>query len=634
MISAYIITLLTIIFAYLGFGLYLLRFFKLKFTALEKIVFALVLSISILSLTYVLLGYLISTIAYYLLILVSIVGAITLWQERRLFIQLWQSIKKKPFLSFLILIAIGSLVSGLFFSAYINQGQLILRDTYDSSWHVALIKESLNNLPPRHPSNPKILLNNYHYFYDVLIASLGFFSKLPVLNLHYQVGQLLMAILLVLSATVFGKRLKSHQTSALLIFFTVFVGNFAYFIPLFLPDQTWSESSFWVSQTFSMMVNPQLVFSFATFYLILTLLTKDFYKKSARHYLMIALILPSIGFKSYGWILMSLLYAIDLLMNLLRARKIQYFIYGLIYLILALPLIYLMTGFKTNNFFYHPLWFIDTMVEAVDRLNHLKWRFLLDHYLLTNNYPRIIFLRTIEIIIFYIGNLGTRSLFFLFPIWRLAKIKPWKKQQQLVDLLFLLFVFSSVFPLLFLQRGTVWNSIQFWYYSLIFASILATLVFLEISKNLSKWQKFLALAILIILSVPSYVHGSYYRWRSFEQVSQQEVNLLANLSTDSKLMICPDGSWWYRHSIVSALTPAEVYLADSSQVNLLNLNLQDFENFEQVFQKQDITSLKNIIEREQIDYILCADQNFKQLIEKLNWQTTKFDDWWFYSLDD
>lgn len=521
---SYLIILFTFLFAYLGFGLFLLRFFKLKLSVLEKLLFSTVLSISLLSLAFVLLGYLVGALAYYLLIPCLIIGIFSLWRERQLFYQFWLLVKKRPFLSFLILLAIISLSSGLLFSGTVRQGYLLLQDTYDSPWHLSLIKESLRNLPPRHPSNPKILLNNYHYFYDVFLASLGFLSGLPILKLHYQLGQLLMATLLVLSAVVFGRRLKSNRASALLVFFTVFAGNFAYFIPLFLPNQNWSESSFWVSQTFSMMVNPQLVFSFATFYLILILLTKDFYKKPARHYLMMALILPSIGFKSYGWILMSLLYAIDLLINFYRDRKFRYISYGLIYLILALPLIYLMTGFKNNSFFYHPLWFIDTMVEAPDRLNHLKWRFLLDHYLLTKNYLRIFALRVMQIAIFYLGNLGTRAIFLFFPIWRLIKRKTWKKHQPLADIVFILFLISSIFPLLFLQRGTVWNTIQFWYYSLIFANILAVLVYLKLSKNWKKWQKSLALILLVLLSIPSYLHATFYRWQSLRKFLKIKFN--------------------------------------------------------------------------------------------------------------
>ena len=158
---AYLIVLLTFLFAYLGFGLFLLKFFKLKFSALEKLLFAMVLSISLLSLSFVLLGYLVGALAYYLLIPCLIIGTFSLWRERQLFSQIWLLFKKRPVLSFLILLAIASLSSGLFFSGNIRQGYLALQDTYDSPWHLSLIKESLRNLPPRHPSNPKIILNNY-----------------------------------------------------------------------------------------------------------------------------------------------------------------------------------------------------------------------------------------------------------------------------------------------------------------------------------------------------------------------------------------------------------------------------------------------------------------------------------------
>lgn len=561
-VCSILLVLLILMFSYLGFGLFLLRLIKLKFTVLEKILFSLVLAISVLSLSIVLLGYLISASAYFILIPSFVIGLFTLWQERFIFVKAWQSIKKHKLILFLMILAIGSLITSLFFSGFIRSGNLELQETYDSTWHLSLIKECMTNLPPSHPSNSKILLTNYHYFYDVFIASLGFFSQLPVSRLYFQVSQLLIATLLVLSAFVFGRRLISAQAGLLLVFFTVFVGSFAYLIPLFLPGQSWSESSFWVSQTFSMMGNPQLVFSFTIFFLVLTLFTDQFYQKPARHFLVMALIIPSIGFKSYGWMLLSLFYAMDLLINLIKSKNFIYIIYGLIYLILSLPLIYLLTGFQNNSFFYHPLWFIDTMIEAPDRLNFIKWRLLLDHYTLAKNYPRVLSIRLLEIFIFYLGNLGTRIIFLLLPIWRLRQRKVWKKNLLLVDLLLILFLISSIFPLLFLQRGTVWNSIQFWYYALIFANILSVLVCLKISKNWQKWQKIIATTLLVALSLPSFLQTLINRWQNFERIPENQVELLTNLDVTDKVLICPDDNWWYKHSIVNSLTRAEVYLAD------------------------------------------------------------------------
>lgn len=633
LILPFLRTILLLLCSYLGFGLFILKFFKFKFTALEKILFALILGISTLSMSFVLLAKFFSVNSYYLLILSSIIGAIGLWQNRQLFSTCLLQLKKRPWLSAFLFFAVFFLISNLFFSAFYKQENLMLKNTHGSSWHVALIEESLRNLPPHHPSNPKIILNNYHYFYDVFLASLSFFSHLPASNLHYQFGQMVMAALLVLSAFCLGRRMHSTKAGLLLVFFTTFVGSFAYLIPLFLPGQAWSESSFWVSQTFAMMTNPQLIFSIATFYSLLILYTKDFFKIKKRHLLIILLIIPSIGFKSYGWILMSLLYAMDLLINFLSKKDFKYILYGLLYLFLSLPIIYLITGFRSGNFFYHPLWFIDSMLEAPDRLNHLQWKLLLDHYLLSKNYPRILILRIIEILIFYIGNLGTRVIFFLYPIWRLLKKKEWKEHQPLFDFLFILFLFSSIFPLLFLQRGTVWNSIQFWYYGLIFANILAVSIWIKLSKHWKKWQHLLALLILILLSVPTFIQTMSNQLRSFTPVSKEEVEHLANLEHDKKILICPDDGMWYDHSIVASLTPAVVFLADSRQVDLLNLEIDDFLEFEEIFENQDLPKLENIIDEEKIDYILCVDDKDSSFIRRLNWQEQEFKDWRFFSAE-
>jgi hypothetical protein len=238
-----------------------------------------------------------------------------------------------------------------------------------------------------------------------------------------------------------------------------------------------------------------------------------------------------------------------------------------------------------------------------------------------------------QIVIFYLGNLGTRAIFLLLPIWRFIKKTKWKKEDYLLSLIFLLFLISSIFPLLFLQRGTVWNSIQFWYYSLIFADVLALVFFIELSKRWKKSQRLVILILLILLSIPSFLQTIANRWQNFKRIPENEVELLANLNADEKILICPDNSWWYRHSIVNSLTPAEIYLADPGQISLLNLNLADFENFEQLFEDENLSSLEKLTREEGIDYILCNNSDFVEFVKKLNWQEQNFKDWSFFSAE-
>ncbi|HOA12109.1 MAG TPA: hypothetical protein PKK04_02400, partial [Candidatus Woesebacteria bacterium] len=412
---------------------------------------------------------------------------------------------------------------------------------------------------------------------------------------------------------------------------TIVAGNFAYLIPLFLKDHSWSESSFWVSQTFSMLVNPQLIFSLATLYMVLLLMTTDFSANKSRHYLLIPLIAISIGFKTYGWMIMSLLYAADLLSEIVFKKKFINLLVGVIYLLLALPFIYLITGFKSGSFFYHPLWYIDTMVEAPDRLNNIRWRFLLDHYRETKNFLRIIWLRTKELLIFYLGNLGTRAIFIFLPLVSLKE--NYSKQQKIIWLCLLGFIFTSVFPLLFLQRGTVWNSIQFWYYTLIFANILAALAISGILNHLKSPLKYIFLTIFALLTIPAFVKTMAGKANSFNAFPIAQFNLLANFKPSDKLLICPEDSLLFKSSLVNAYTEADVYLADEGQIALVEADLAVVSELKAIFDQKDLVGLASLLDREQINYILCTNKDYVEFIDQQYLtQKTELVNWSIYSL--
>ena len=618
-------------FAYLNFGLFLIRKTKLKLSSLESILIASILSMAVLVSLIVFLGYFLAGNSYYLLLLSGVTGCIAFKKNLPIFLDLFKNIKKEWPIALLLLIGTLILVSNLFFSGYIKDGQIYLQDLYDTSWHIALEQEVLKNFPPNHPSSSSLVLKNYHYFYDVFIASLYFFSHLSFITLNYKVSQLIIASLLVLSAYAFGKRLKDRRLGIILTLLTIFAGNFAYLIPLFLKDHSWSESSFWVSQTFSMLVNPQLIFSLATLYMVLLLMTTDFSANKSRHYLLIPLIAISIGFKTYGWMIMSLLYAADLLSEIVFKKKFINLLVGVIYLLLALPFIYLITGFKSGSFFYHPLWYIDTMVEAPDRLNNIRWRFLLDHYRETKNFLRIIWLRTKELLIFYLGNLGTRAIFIFLPLVSLKE--NYSKQQKIIWLCLLGFIFTSVFPLLFLQRGTVWNSIQFWYYTLIFANILAALAISGILNHLKSPLKYIFLTIFALLTIPAFVKTMAGKANSFNAFPIAQFNLLANFKPSDKLLICPEDSLLFKSSLVNAYTEADVYLADEGQIALVEADLAVVSELKAIFDQKDLVGLASLLDREQINYILCTNKDYVEFIDQQYLtQKTELVNWSIYSL--
>jgi hypothetical protein len=524
-----------------------------------------------------------------------------------------KSSQKNWLISIFSLVAVFSLASTMIFSGISRNGDLNFQEVHDSTWHLALIDGLVEEFPPHHPSFPQVKLEQYHYFYDVMLASLHSVSGATTMSLYFQVFPLILSGLLVGSAAALGWRLKKQDGAFWLVFLTAFAGSFAYLIPVFIPGNTWGESSFWVSQTFVMLVNPQVIFTLGLTYIVLLISGFVDRLRWNQHLLLILLIAPSIGFKSYSWVIFASVYGSLLLWELIKFRKKIVFIYGFLFSAISLPFIWLITGFKSGTFFYFPLWYLDSMVEISDRLNLVDWKLKEDHYRLKNNWLRVWEIKIKELLIFYFGNLGVRS--FFIGLIGLLFYKGFKtKNLKVIYLSIVGFLVSTIFPLLFLQRGVVWNSIQFWYYGLIFANVMAAIILSLVTTRLNKFSKYFFIVGIFIIATPTYLKTVNQKLLSRESFDQELVDVFSQYHSVDNVLVCQEGSVYFDTNLISALSPAKVYLADKIQLELMNLSVEPAEELKTIFETNDQTKLMNLIQDNQINKIVCTDGNRIQMI--------------------
>jgi len=325
------------IFGYFGFGIFLLSKLKLKFSFLENSVLAILLSTSLITALMAIIGQFLGNSSYYLLVLTTLIGATQYLKIRSYLKNIITTIKNNKLGAVFLIACIFILSSTISFSGFLRDGSLVLQETHDSVWHIALIENLQETIPPAHPSDPSVILNNYHYFYDLFLAGFAKFSNISLFILYYQLSVGFLASILVLSAYILGNKLNGKLAGWYLVGFTTFVGSFAYLIPYFNPGQMWHESSFWVSQTLVMIVNPQIIYTLAITYGFIFLLTrlnalipgKLSYIKF--HGLVIILAATSMGFKSYSWPILTSIYGFFLLIELIRYKSIKTVIIGLFY---------------------------------------------------------------------------------------------------------------------------------------------------------------------------------------------------------------------------------------------------------------------------------------------------------------
>lgn len=616
------IVLLLFVFGYLGFGIFLFDKLKLKFPFLEKISLEIFVSVSLITGLIALLGQLIGTKAYLILILTSLAGFTKRKELIRYFRNLGGVIRRNRLGTIFVVASIVIFSSTIIFSSFQPDGSLLLQEVHDSVWHVALVENLQASIPPAHPADSDIVLSNYHYFYDLFLASLAYFSNISLVTLYFQFSVIFLATGLVLSAFVLGNKLNGKLSGFYLVGFTIFVGSFAYLIPYFFnPEQLWHESSFWVSQTLVMIVNPQVIYTLAVTYLTILLLNNllQIEPKNKKYFklnlLVIILASTSIGFKSYAWPILTSIYGLFLLVELIRYKSVRTIATGFSYLVISAPIMWLITKFNNSSFFYEPLYFTNSMIESPDRVNYLEWKFLQDHYIFKKNWPRLIWLETKKIAVFYLGNLGVRSLFLGLPLVLFFK-KKWQKYPVLL-FVFFGFLFSSIFPLLFLQRGTVWNSIQFWYYALIFANIMVVVLITELLKKQAPWLKILVTITIFAIAIPTSIKTIKDKTVDPEFVSAAELEYLQKLDKNDRILICPEGSRLYHTSLIKILTPADVYLANPSQLDLIGSNSEKVEKLDKIIEGSKGAELKQLIDKEKISVVLCSENNLSQKFEEM-----------------
>ena len=639
-----LLILCILLFGYLGFGLLILKKLQLIFSKGEKLILATVVSISLVTALIALVGQFVSTTAFYLLVPVFLLGATQYKEVMQILYTLYLSIKTNIVGSVILLFLTLIFTTTLIFSGFKPDGSLAFQEIHDSVWHIALVENLLESIPPKHPSTDTILLHNYHYFYDLFLSGFAKITNISHFILYFQLSVLFLSSTLVGSAFILGKKLQDAVSGYILATVTILFGSVSYLIPVFFhPEQPWGESSFWVSQTFVMIVNPQVIYTLTVTYLVLLLI---FYLEKIKkltlqnkkqyfglHFLIIILSATSIGFKSYAFVILSVLYAVVLLREIIKHKSYLPILIGLLYSVVSLPFMWLITRFASNSFFYEPLWFTNTMIESPDRVNYLEWKFLQDHYLFKKNWPRLWMLEAKKIAIFYIGNLGVRVLFVGLPL--LALFKKYRKEINwvFVSYIFIAFLFSSIFPLLFLQKGIVWNSIQFWYYALLFANVLFVFLLIKIFKAHSKKLLLAVFTVLLFASIPTTLRTLQEKTNKPFTLEKEIVQELQQLDDSNIILLCSEGSAVYHSALVKVITPAKVYLANPSQLELVGSDVSIAQEYEEMINKNNAAELQKIISSQNITTILCSDRHltnkFESMLSSLNIniKSTEIDKW-------
>lgn len=404
---------------------------------------------------------------------------------------------------------------------------------HDGVWHVALAS-SLARGSLDMPIFAGEKIKNYHLGFDLMLASLHTITRIPIVNLYFQILPPLLAI--AIGWLVY--RLTNNLWS---VFFVYFGGSLGWVF-------RGGESMFWAQQSMSTLINPPFALSLILMLTGLILIQKKKYLWAG----LVFAILPHIkiyaGLLAFGGLLVAGLKDRNLYKTLILS------------LIIYIATNYQLLTTSSSLVVWQPGWFLETMMALSDRFNWPKFYEAMINYRAAGNYPKAILAYSVALGIFVVGNMGTRII-GLF---------------QTKNLFYTSIITAGlVLPMLFVQSGTAWNTIQFFYYSLFFAGILAG----ESLKKLPKLLKILIVMVTIPTAIQTLPH--YLPDRPPAKISTEELEALKFLSRQPAGTVltypavvkdtqAPRPLYEYESTAyVSAMSNKSSFLADEVNLNIM-----------------------------------------------------------------
>ncbi|MEK7559106.1 MAG: hypothetical protein AAB521_02265 [Patescibacteria group bacterium] len=401
------------------------------------------------------------------------------------------------------IIAIGTLsqLSTIWFTGifYSNGLYFCCGNTSDSLYHIALTNQLIKHFPPYEPGIFGVLVQNYHYWGNLVIGELIRVFKLPLIQTQYQYSTLLISLFLGLSAVAFGQIVKLGRNFILWLVFFLYFGGDLIFLLLFALGKGFSFNMSSLEDGARFLVNPPRAFSIIVFFVGISLLILWLRKKDWYTGLLMALVLGSlIGFKVYTGI-----FALSGLALLggyfLISRNFRMIPPLIITLILSL-VIYLPVNNNAGGLYFTGLWLFENfIVQPVLGLERLELARVI--YVQHHSWLRVLQYELIFFSLFVVSIFGSK-LIGIFQTKKSLSLLP----SGLNIFMAGGFIVSAIAGFFFQQSSGGANTFNFLVSIFIIGSIYTSLAcFYWIGKVSSKF-KIVIVILVLLLTLPRVAH--------------------------------------------------------------------------------------------------------------------------------
>lgn len=407
---------------------------------------------------------------------------------------------------------------------------------HDGIWHISLIG-SLSKGGLVMPVFAGQNIQNYHIGFDFLMSLIVRSTKVNPSTLYFQIIPPILALsigfLTYKFVYIWRKSVKEAWWST---FFVYFGGSLGWLVSL-IRGQGWGgESMFWSQQSISTLINPPFALSLITILAGLIFFQKYSLKKTWINFMLAFFFFGiSIFVKVYaGLLVLSALFALSV-WEIVKNKNFKFFYGFLISLALSLMLFLPFNKSSSQLITYAPFWFLESMMALSDRFGWQRMYSAMTTYRMGHIWVKAVLAYLTVFAIFIIGNFGTRII-SLFSVFR--KRKNFFAIDSISIFLIIVMLAGIVVPMFFVQVGVPWNTIQFFYYSLIFSGIFAGTYLGNIMEQEKAGVRRNILSILvIIITIPTTISSlsNYLSIKPHAYISKSEIEALNYLKEQ------PDG---------------------------------------------------------------------------------------------
>lgn len=174
----------------------------------------------------------------------------------------------------------------------------IMGSANDSVWHTSMISELIRRFPPIQPGLSGVIVYNYHYLSDFIVADLIRVFRLPLLAAQFQYTSILFSFLLGANAYVLAKTLKFSKSAAIIFVYLEYFSSDAIYILTFFTRHSFIFTVHPLEDGVMFLENPPRALSYIVVLCSVYFLYYLFKTRSLRTGIITILLLGSvIGFK-------------------------------------------------------------------------------------------------------------------------------------------------------------------------------------------------------------------------------------------------------------------------------------------------------------------------------------------------